>query len=180
MPSQPQHTTRWYKNIWPWIIIGMLATSVILSINLIRVAVQNQDSLVTDNYYEAGKGIARSLDRERLARDLKVRANIHVDELTGELALQLAGDSQPDSLQLSLISPTQPDKDRHITMSRAPGADGRYVGQLEEAIEGRRFVELIGEHEGHSWRLFEEENVSPGSNLVLGDEAIPGAEEQGR
>ncbi|MBM7059440.1 FixH family protein [Pseudomonas sp. UL073] len=180
MPAQPQHTTRWYKNVWPWIIIGMLATSVILSINLIRVAVQNQDSLVTDNYYEAGKGIARSLDRERLARDLKIHAKIHVDELTGELSLLLAGDSQPATVQLSLISPTQPDKDLHIQMTRSTGEAGRYVGQLPQALDGRRFVELLGEQDGQTWRLFEEENVSPGSRLELGDEAIPGAEEQAR
>ncbi|MCY1293950.1 hypothetical protein D9M68_408340 [compost metagenome] len=179
MPAQPQRTTRWYKNVWPWIIIGMLATSVVLSINLIRLAVDNQDSLVIDNYYEAGKGINRSLDRERLARSLNLRANVHLDDLTGEVSLRLNGDSRPDSLTLSLISPTQAERDRHIHLI-ASTEPGRYVGQLTEAIDGRRFVELIGEQDGQTWRLFEEENVVSGGNLVLGDEAIPGAEDLGR
>ncbi|AYC32652.1 hypothetical protein D3880_09755 [Pseudomonas cavernae] len=180
MPSAPQHSTRWYKNFWPWAIIGMLGTSVILSVNLIRIAVSNQDTLVNDNYYEAGKGISRSLDRERLARDLQLHADIHLDELTGEISLSLNGNSQPASLELSLISPTQPEKDRHIQLNRSASEQGRYVGQLSEAISGHRFVELLGEHEGQTWRLFEEESVAPGAELKLGDEAIPGAEVQGK
>ncbi|CAD5108179.1 FixH family protein [Zestomonas carbonaria] len=180
MSAQPQHTTRWYKNVWPWIIIGMLSTSVVLSINLIRIAVDNQDTLVNDNYYEAGKGINRSLDRERLARDLKIRAQAHVDELTGELSLRLSGASLPEHLELSLFSPTQPEKDRHIRLTRSVSEPDRYIGQLPEVIEGRRFVELLGEQEGHTWRLFEEENIAPGGVLMLGDEAIPGAEDLGQ
>ncbi|UVE19335.1 FixH family protein [Pseudomonas sp. LS44] len=180
MPSAPQHTTRWYKNVWPWIIIGLLGTSVFLSINLIRIAMDNQDTLVNDNYYEAGKGINRSLDRERLARDLHLRATLHLDELTGEISLQLSGDSLPEQIELSLISPTQAEKDRHISLKRSANEPGRYVGQLEEGIQGRRFVELLGEHDNQTWRLFEEESVAPGAILKLGDEVIPGAEDLAR
>ena len=58
----------WYKHLWPWIIIGILATSVCLSLTMVSIAVHNPDNLVNDNYYEAGKGINRSLDRELLAQ----------------------------------------------------------------------------------------------------------------
>ncbi|WP_017939628.1 FixH family protein [Zestomonas thermotolerans] len=180
MPVQPQHTTRWYKNFWPWAIIGMLATSVLLSINLIRIAIDNQDTLVNDNYYEAGKGINRSLDRERLARDLGLRAQIRIDELTGELSLRLSGASTPEQLEINLFSPTQPEKDRHIRLMRSASEPDRYIGQLTEAVEGRRFIELLGEQDGRTWRIFEEETVAPGAELVLGDEAIPGAEDLSR
>ena len=57
----------WYKHLWPWIIIGILACSVTLTLSMVTIAVNNPDNLVNDNYYEAGKGINRSLDRELLA-----------------------------------------------------------------------------------------------------------------
>ncbi|MEG0637278.1 MAG: FixH family protein, partial [Pseudomonas sp.] len=121
-----------------------------------------------------GKGINRSLDRELLAQTLLLRASVHLDELTGEVDLRLTGNSDPQTLELNLISPTQPDKDRKVLLSRAEA--GRYVGQLDDKVEGRRFVELLGSQQGQVWRLFEEEKVEHGVTLQLGDEALLGAE----
>ncbi|MDF0734289.1 FixH family protein [Pseudomonas entomophila] len=167
-------TSPWYKHLWPWIIIGILTTSVCLSLTMVSIAVRNPDNLVNDNYYEAGKGINRSLDRELLAQTLKLKASVHLDELTGEVALRLSGDSEPQTLELNLISPTQPDKDRKVRLSRSEA--GHYVGQLDDKVEGRRFVELLGSEGGQVWRLFEEEKVEHGVTLELGDEALQGAE----
>ena len=164
----------WYKHLWPWIIIGILTTSVCLSLTMVSIAVRNPDNLVNDNYYEAGKGINRSLDRELLAQQLSLKATVHLDELTGEVDLRLTGSSGPQNLELNLISPTQPEKDRKVLLSRVDA--GRYVGQLEDKVDGRRFVELLGSEGGQVWRLFEEEKVEHGVTLRLGDEAIQGAE----
>jgi len=164
----------WYKHLWPWILIGILTTSVCLSLTMVSIAVRNPDNLVNDNYYEAGKGINRSLDRELLAQTLNLKASVLLDELTGEVELRLSGNSDPQTLELNLISPTQPDKDRKVQLARSEA--GRYVGQLDDKVEGRRFVELLGSQDGHIWRLFEEEKVEHGVILQLGDEAIQGAE----
>lgn len=174
MPAASAHSP-WYKHLWPWIIIGILTTSVTLSLTMVTIAVNNPDNLVNDNYYEAGKGINRSLDRELLAQTLNLKASVHLDEVTGEVELRLSGDSQPQALELNLISPTQPEKDRKIalTLSSEPG---RYLGQLDDRVEGRRFVELLGTQEGKTWRLFEEEDVAHDVTLMLGDEALKGAE----
>ncbi|MCU1722980.1 FixH family protein [Pseudomonas sp. 5P_5.1_Bac1] len=174
MPAASAHSP-WYKHLWPWIIIGILATSVTLSLTMVSIAVNNPDNLVNDNYYEAGKGINRSLDRELLAQTLNLKASVHLDEVIGEVELRLSGDSQPQALELNLISPTQPEKDRKIalTLSSEPG---RYLGQLDDRVEGRRFVELLGTQEGKTWRLFEEEDVAHDVTLMLGDEALKGAE----
>ncbi|MCE1115886.1 MULTISPECIES: FixH family protein [Pseudomonas] len=166
----------WYKHLWPWIIIGILATSVCLSLTMVSIAVRNPDNLVNDNYYEAGKGINRSLDRELLAQTLNIKASIHLDELTGEVDVRLTGNSAPQALELNLISPTQPNKDRKVALARTE--PGRYVGQLDDKVDGRRFVELLGSQDDHVWRLFEEEKVEHGVTLQLGDEALQGAEHQ--
>lgn len=168
----------WYKHVWPWIIIGILACSVTLTLSMVTIAVNNPDNLVTDNYYEAGKGINRSLDRELLAQALKLRAAVTLDQETGEADLRLTGDSQPETLVLNLISPTQPEKDRKIVLARNPAQPGRYVGQMSDRVEGRRFVELLGVENSQTWRLFEEEAITGDKNLILGDEPIQGAEKK--
>ena len=149
----------WYKHLWPWIIIAILACSVTLTLSMVTIAVNNPDNLVNDNYYEAGKGINRSLDRELLAQTLQLRAKVHLDELTGEVELHLTGNSNPNTLELNLISPTQPEKDRRITLTRSDSEPSRYIGQVTDKVEGRRFVELLGVEGDKTWRMFEEEQV---------------------
>ncbi len=167
----------WYKHLWPWIIIAILACSVTLTLSMVTIAVNNPDNLVNDNYYEAGKGINRSLDRERLAQTLQLRAKLHLDELTGEVELLLTGNSGPGTLELNLISPTQPEKDRKIVLARSDSEPGRYIGQVTDKVEGRRFVELLGVEGDQTWRMFEEEEVSHAKDLLLGDEPLQGAED---
>ena len=167
----------WYKHLWPWIIIAILACSVTLTLSMVTIAVNNPDNLVNDNYYEAGKGINRSLDRELLAQTLQLRAKVHLDELTGEVELHLTGNSNPNTLELNLISPTQPEKDRRITLTRSDSEPSRYIGQVTDKVEGRRFVELLGVEGDKTWRMFEEEQVSHDKDLLLGDEPLQGAED---
>lgn len=144
---------------------------------MVTIAVKNPDNLVNDNYYEAGKGINRSLDRELLAQTLQLRAKVHLDELTGEVEVYLTGNSGPSTLELNLISPTQPEKDRKINLTRSASEPGRYIGQVTDKVEGRRFVELLGVEGDRTWRLFEEEQVSHDKDLLLGDEPLQGAED---
>ncbi|CAM3106231.1 hypothetical protein BZK31_05915 [Pseudomonas floridensis] len=168
----------WYKHLWPWIIIGILSGSVLLSLTMAGIAISHPDTLVADNYYEAGKGINRSIDREALAETLKLRASLRMDDLTGEVTLRLSGNSNPDRLELNLISPTQPDKDRRVFLNRSPSQAGRYVGQLQDRVDGRRFIELLGAEGGQAWRLFEEEWAAPERTLTLGDEPLQAVQDR--
>jgi hypothetical protein len=166
----------WYRHRWPWILLALLGTSISLTLGMVAISMRQPDTLVSDHYYEAGKGINRALDRERLARSLGVRASLRLDTLTGEVDLRLHGASQPAALELNLISPTRAGQDRRVVLQRSTAEPDRYVGHLVEPLEGWRFVELLGEEPGGPWRLFEEETLGGEQPLHLGDEPLQGAQ----
>lgn len=167
MQQTEQTSSRWYREPWAWFVLGILGFAVVLGLSLLTIAINNPVSLVVDNYYDAGKGINTSLEREHLARRLNMQARIELDSERGEVLLELQGLSQPQQLVLNLISPTQPERDRRIVLQPALAAN-QYRGLLTEDIQGRRFVELIGNEDGHDWRLFEEEELVRGQPLLLG------------
>ena len=165
---QPDTLARpWYKEFWVWFILGILGMSVILGTSMLVIATRNPPGLISDNYYDVGKGINTSLERENLAVRLQLKASLQLDNEKGTASLQLKGFSNPPQLVLNLISPTQPERDRRVVLQAQ--SDGSYAGNLLDAVEGRRFVEVSGQEGGQDWRLFEEKQLVSGQPVKLGE-----------
>ena len=157
----------WYKEFWAWFCVAILVFAVVIGLSLVYVAAKGGDTLVVSNYYDAGKGINQSLEREKLANQLAISGELQVNNTSGSVELILQGSSRPQLLTLNLISPTQEEKDGRIILQ--PVDSNVYRGLLPDVIEGRRFVEVLGQEGGKEWRLFEEEELASGQVILLGN-----------
>lgn len=164
-------SSRWYKEPWAWIIIGILLVSILHGLSLLFAGIKFGDSLVVDNYYDAGVGINKSLEREALAQKLGVTAQLNIDTERNQVELTLAGGftQLPQHLVLNIISPTIPEQDRQVILQPKSGTHV-YTGIIADEVKGRRFIELLGQEQGKDWRLFEDEEVAAGKTIALGDE----------
>ena len=83
MQQTDRDVTPWHKNFWAWFILVILAASIFHGLSLVYYAIKYGDSVVVDNYYDVGKGINQSLDREILANKLGVQAELRFNDETG-------------------------------------------------------------------------------------------------
>ena len=159
----------WYKQVWAWFIIAILALAVILGIGLLIVAMSNQDSMVRDNYYKEGRAINMHLGRDQLARQYNLNATFEIDDLTGEIRLELDGDLDvlPSELRLDFISPSHAERDQSVTLGRV--GRNQYAGQLETGIAGRHYLDLSDPQRPgeQGWRLTDEAQIEPGQQYQL-------------
>ena len=79
----------WYKQFWPWFILFLLGYSVVQGLTLLTIATKNPPGLISDDYYDVGKGINQSLEREKLAERLQLHGELVLDNTTGTALLSL-------------------------------------------------------------------------------------------
>lgn len=172
-----QASSRWYRHRWPWFMVTVLGSSVALSLVMLALALNGQDSRIPDRHYDAGRGVNRALDADLRAQRLDQHAELRFDSLTGEVRLRLRGRSQPDFLELNLIAPTQAERDRHLSLTRIAQDSkevSEYRGQLGEAVAGRFTLELLGADAEGAWRRYEQKMLLPDRPLTLGEAPVEG------
>ena len=152
MSTTMNEVTPWYKQFWPWFIMALPASAVIGGIATIVIAVTNPDGLVKDDYYKAGLGINRTLEREQKAMKMGLSAAIAWQPAQQQLSVQL-DTKQPinsERLRLELIHPTRSGQDISVPLLRQEG--GQYSGLLAETPAAGNWY-LFVTPEDESWRL---------------------------
>jgi hypothetical protein len=140
--SDPAAGLPWYRYLWPWFIVALLLSSVAAGISTVVIAFTNQDSLVSESWYESGTQINRRLESESNAARRSIRAELRIDNLTGEVRVDLTGEgvARVRELVLDLSHPTRMSSDRSISLVRPDS--GPFRGQLSAELSGRWYASL--------------------------------------
>lgn len=125
--------TPWYKQFWPWFVIAIPVSSMIVGVIQISFALNSPNDMVVDNYYKEGLGINKVIGKRNLATELNISASIVVDNTTGEVILTTKN-AQEQILTLNFYNSAISDKDFNIKLSRI--ADNQYRGSLDKSISG--------------------------------------------
>lgn len=162
-----QDTKPWYKQLWPWIIIGLPATAVVASLHMVYVAFTHQDPLVKDEYYKEGLAINQVKANDFLAKELGLNAKLLFDEVTGEVIINLTPSQTDQKVTLNLTHPFDKRQDFILTATLAPS--GAYIAQLTHANQQRWYLQLenVTANPEKAWRLKGEINLSNQRQITL-------------
>lgn len=142
----------WYRLFWPWFLLAVPLTAVIMGLITLLLAVITADGLVVDDYYKQGLAINRTLARDRKAMELQLSALVRIDPQTGKVQVQLVTSEniiRPKYLYLQLLHPTRAHFDSKITLQ--PDGISGYAGRLEPTAESNWY--LLLEPDSRAWRL---------------------------
>ena len=142
MHPQATDTQRWYKQFWPWFVLAIPATSVIVSMIFVYFSVNDADTLVVDDYYKKGLAINQELSRIDTATGRSINAQLNFNIEDAVVALRLNGEFStiPESLKLEMIHPTLQQRDQLIVLTKS--ANRYYTAPLKFDVSGNWHLHL--------------------------------------
>ncbi|TXS95488.1 FixH family protein [Parahaliea maris] len=138
----------WYRQFWPWFLIGLPGAVVVASIWTMVIAYSGSDDLVVDEYYKDGLAINRELAKRERAEAAGIRATLQLEG--DELLVMISGPAVASRLQLFISHPMEADRDFSAELIQA--SPGRYRARLPQvpAVGWHWVLESTGET---PWRL---------------------------
>ncbi|MCF2947063.1 FixH family protein [Paraglaciecola aquimarina] len=125
----------WYKQFWPWFLIIVPATSMVLSFTMMHLAFTNEDSMVIDDYYKEGKGINVKLQAIENAKALNIVIQAKITNQNIELTFISGEPENGEALTLDFYHSTQEHKDFSTKVFR--DANGIYRAPIDKVIDGK-------------------------------------------
>lgn len=141
----------WYREPWPWLLLIPIVASMIVGFSMLGVAIRTSDGLVSDDYYRQGVLYNEVKTRDDAAQQLGIVADLMIDEVTGDVVVQIEfGDAPPvDRLNGALRHPTFARAD--VEFELVALRDGYFQASIATLTPGARIVELMPPDE--RWRI---------------------------
>ena len=133
--------TPWYKQFWPWFLMAIPLSSVMVGIVMFRFANDGTNALVVDDYYKEGKTINARLDKISQAQALNIQTLLTVSNDEVSVSFQSGSPISGEALQLDLFHVTLPKRDRKLLLTR--DATGVYRGLVDFPIDGKWRLRLM-------------------------------------
>lgn len=137
----------WYKQFWPWFIISVPLSSVLVAVVQVYAALHSSSDLVKDDYYKDGLAINQVITKREAARDLGIEANLRLDNLTGEVLLTTKN-ATANNLSVLFAHAAVSKKDFNIELTQV--GENEYRAQLEKPLSGIWNVYL---ESANGWQL---------------------------
>jgi uncharacterized protein len=129
----------WYKEPWPFILIGITGLGVVAGSTLAFIGISNPPEIVRGDYAQFARGLVDTNVRTGRARELGLSGSMALAD--AQLTLNLSAiDPQalPAQLLVQFQHPAYSELDATVLLQRQ--ADGRFVGQIGEAPHERAQV----------------------------------------
>lgn len=154
----------WYKQFWPWFLIGLPASAVVASFYTLYLASSGHNDLVVGDYYKEGKAINLQLTELNAALKRHIQAELVRQE--DGLDFVLSGDNLPVALplQVSFHHATLASKDFTVMLT-ADGSGRRYHLSTSKPLSGRWHVRA--EPYDSRWRIQATVNFDSHAPTVL-------------
>jgi hypothetical protein len=125
----------WYKQFWPWFLIVVPLTSMVLSFSMLRLAFTGEDSMVIDDYYKEGRGINLQIQKLQEAKILNITTKTQVFSDYVEVTFISGAPANGEALILDFFHSTQKFKDFSVNLLR--DANGIYRAPLTSDTSGK-------------------------------------------
>ncbi len=140
----------WYREPWPWILMSGPAIVVCASIATAVIAVETNDALVAEDYYQRGLAINKVIAREERAEAMGLAATMQLNETRDRVRVLITSGAAPaEPPRLRLVHATRAGLDQSVALHAA--GPGVYEGAVRIPAEGTWRV-LLEDARG-SWRL---------------------------
>ena len=159
--------TPWYKQFWPWVLIGLPTSVVIASITTYFLAINGMDSVISKDYYKEGLAVNADLERDKKAAALGLSADIAIDGQNVTMSLSakdpatiksLAG--QPILLEIENLS----FQDKDLSASLVPKGDGVWQGKIPANMSQATWLARVI---GPDWRISDRLYNTTPTHIVL-------------
>jgi len=147
--SQDKDITPWYKQFWPWFLIAIPLSSIIVGSQVMRLATDGTNSMVVDDYYKEGKSINARLDKIEKARELGITSTLLIEDGNIELRFLSGAPVSGEALKLDFFHVTQEAKDIAVLLTR--DASGIYRSNEDFPVSGKWRLRLTPVDE--SWKI---------------------------